>query len=196
MRFQVYLPWDEAVDSAFFSGFLSFWSYIIILNTVVPISLYVRYAVSLRRGLSRELRWSLGRLFSSVKVKSSRGNLGSSPSCAVNMLSVYLRGQSRLHCSFLGTLDCIRVREQATSETTSLLGACSCPVLASFTASLPRAQTSQITHTEPLPLVCSTASDLRCSTKLGRKIQENTFHDIHLGGKITKTESVVIQTSG
>ena len=87
-------------------------------------------------------------------------------------------------------------REQATSETTSLLGACSCPVLASFTASLPRAQTSQITHTEPLPLVCSTASDLRCSTKLGRKIQENTFHDIHLGGKITKTESVVIQTSG
>lgn len=41
-RFQVYLPWDEAVDSAFFSGFLSFWSYIIILNTVVPISLYVR----------------------------------------------------------------------------------------------------------------------------------------------------------
>ncbi|KAG6920477.1 ATPase, class I, type 8B, member 2 [Chelydra serpentina] len=41
-RFQLYLPWDEAVDSAFFSGFLSFWSYIIILNTVVPISLYVR----------------------------------------------------------------------------------------------------------------------------------------------------------
>lgn len=41
--FQIYLPWDEAVDSAFFSGFLSFWSYIIILNTVVPISLYVRY---------------------------------------------------------------------------------------------------------------------------------------------------------
>lgn len=46
MRFQVYLPWDEAVDSAFFSGFLSFWSYIIILNTVVPISLYVRYVLS------------------------------------------------------------------------------------------------------------------------------------------------------
>lgn len=46
-RFQVYLPWDEAVDSAFFSGFLSFWSYIIILNTVVPISLYVRYVLSL-----------------------------------------------------------------------------------------------------------------------------------------------------
>lgn len=41
-RFQMYLPWDTAVDSAAFSGFLSFWSYIIILNTVVPISLYVR----------------------------------------------------------------------------------------------------------------------------------------------------------
>uniref|UniRef100_A0A8C9M260 P-type ATPase N-terminal domain-containing protein n=1 Tax=Panthera tigris altaica TaxID=74533 RepID=A0A8C9M260_PANTA len=51
-RFQVYLPWDEAVDSAFFSGFLSFWSYIIILNTVVPISLYVRYA-PLRPGVCR-----------------------------------------------------------------------------------------------------------------------------------------------
>uniref|UniRef100_A0A8B9S5X6 Phospholipid-transporting ATPase n=1 Tax=Apteryx owenii TaxID=8824 RepID=A0A8B9S5X6_APTOW len=38
--FQIYLPWDEGVHSAFFSGFLSFWSYIIILNTVVPISLY------------------------------------------------------------------------------------------------------------------------------------------------------------
>lgn len=51
-RFQVYLPWDEAVDSAFFSGFLSFWSYIIILNTVVPISLYVRCVFS-ARALSR-----------------------------------------------------------------------------------------------------------------------------------------------
>lgn len=85
-RFQVYLPWDEAVDSAFFSGFLSFWSYIIILNTVVPISLYVRYVLSLLWGLSRELRWSLGKLLSSVKMKFSRGNLGSSPSCAVNIL--------------------------------------------------------------------------------------------------------------
>ncbi|NWV14313.1 AT8B2 ATPase, partial [Ptilonorhynchus violaceus] len=41
--FQIYLPWDEGVHSAFFSGFLSFWSYIIILNTVVPISLYVSH---------------------------------------------------------------------------------------------------------------------------------------------------------
>ncbi|NXO95157.1 AT8B2 ATPase, partial [Certhia brachydactyla] len=41
--FQIYLPWDKGVHSAFFSGFLSFWSYIIILNTVVPISLYVSH---------------------------------------------------------------------------------------------------------------------------------------------------------
>ena len=39
-------------------------------------------------------------------------------------------------------------------------------------------------------------SDLRCSTKLGRKIQEYSFHYIHLSGKITKSESMVIQTSG
>lgn len=41
--FQVYLPWAEGVHSASYSGFLMFWSYVIILNTVVPISLYVRY---------------------------------------------------------------------------------------------------------------------------------------------------------
>lgn len=40
--FQVFLPWDTFQRSAVFSGFLTFWSYIIILNTVVPISLYVR----------------------------------------------------------------------------------------------------------------------------------------------------------
>ncbi|EHB07290.1 Putative phospholipid-transporting ATPase ID, partial [Heterocephalus glaber] len=56
MRFQVYLPWDEAVDSAFFSGFLSFWSYIIILNTVVPISLYVSVEV-IRLGHSYFINW-------------------------------------------------------------------------------------------------------------------------------------------
>lgn len=41
-NFQVFLPWSEYQTSAVFSGFLTFWSYIIILNTVVPISLYVR----------------------------------------------------------------------------------------------------------------------------------------------------------
>lgn len=85
MRFQVYLPWDEAVDSAFFSGFLSFWSYIIILNTVVPISLYVRYVAFYAWGLSRELGLSLGQLLLSVKVKSLSRNVVSS-FFAVNML--------------------------------------------------------------------------------------------------------------
>ncbi|XP_039074863.1 phospholipid-transporting ATPase ID isoform X3 [Hyaena hyaena] len=55
-RFQVYLPWDEAVDSALVSGFLSFWSYIIILNTVVPISLYVSVEV-IRLGHSYFINW-------------------------------------------------------------------------------------------------------------------------------------------
>lgn len=41
-NFQVFLPWTQIQSSAGFSGFLTFWSYIIILNTVVPISLYVR----------------------------------------------------------------------------------------------------------------------------------------------------------
>ncbi|XP_050786743.1 phospholipid-transporting ATPase ID isoform X1 [Gopherus flavomarginatus] len=54
--FQIYLPWDTAVDSAFFSGFLSFWSYIIILNTVVPISLYVSVEV-IRLGHSYFINW-------------------------------------------------------------------------------------------------------------------------------------------
>lgn len=44
-NFWTYLLWDELLSSAVFSGFLTFWSYIIILNTVVPISLYVRYVV-------------------------------------------------------------------------------------------------------------------------------------------------------
>lgn len=40
--FQVFLPWNDYQRNAVFSGFLTFWSYIIILNTLVPISLYVR----------------------------------------------------------------------------------------------------------------------------------------------------------
>ncbi|XP_040546645.1 phospholipid-transporting ATPase ID isoform X1 [Gallus gallus] len=54
--FQIYLPWDEGVHSAVFSGFLSFWSYIIILNTVVPISLYVSVEV-IRLGHSYFINW-------------------------------------------------------------------------------------------------------------------------------------------
>lgn len=40
--FQDYLPWEDYVSSSAFSAALIFWSYFIILNTMVPISLYVR----------------------------------------------------------------------------------------------------------------------------------------------------------
>ncbi|XP_015261024.1 PREDICTED: phospholipid-transporting ATPase ID-like, partial [Gekko japonicus] len=54
--FQVYLPWAEDVHSAPFSGFLMFWSYVIILNTVVPISLYVSVEI-IRLGNSFYIEW-------------------------------------------------------------------------------------------------------------------------------------------
>ncbi|KAM9854797.1 phospholipid-transporting ATPase ID [Aulostomus maculatus] len=62
-NFQVFLAWDESQSSAVFSGFLNFWSYIIILNTVVPISLYVSVEV-LRLGHSYFINWDL-RMYSS-----------------------------------------------------------------------------------------------------------------------------------
>ncbi len=40
-QFTVFLPRQDGDDAAL-SAFLTFWSYVIILNTVVPISLYVR----------------------------------------------------------------------------------------------------------------------------------------------------------
>lgn len=43
--FTTFLPRDPGVNTAL-SAFLSFWSYVIILNTVVPISLYVRYVLA------------------------------------------------------------------------------------------------------------------------------------------------------
>uniref|UniRef100_A0A669C6M0 Phospholipid-transporting ATPase n=1 Tax=Oreochromis niloticus TaxID=8128 RepID=A0A669C6M0_ORENI len=52
----LFLPWDTFQISAVFSGFLTFWSYIIILNTVVPISLYVSVEV-LRLGHSYFINW-------------------------------------------------------------------------------------------------------------------------------------------
>ncbi|KAF1386854.1 hypothetical protein PFLUV_G00099180 [Perca fluviatilis] len=55
-NFQVFLPWNTFQSSAVFSGFLTFWSYIIILNTVVPISLYVSVEV-LRLGHSYFINW-------------------------------------------------------------------------------------------------------------------------------------------
>ncbi|XP_060705042.1 phospholipid-transporting ATPase ID [Hemiscyllium ocellatum] len=54
--FQVYLPWDVDTPNASFSGFLMFWSYVIILNTVVPISLYVSIEV-IRLGSSFYIDW-------------------------------------------------------------------------------------------------------------------------------------------
>ncbi|KAM7420818.1 hypothetical protein PAMA_015165 [Pampus argenteus] len=54
--FQSYLPWDHPVDNFLFSAFLSFWSYVIILNTVVPISLYVSVEV-IRLGHSYFINW-------------------------------------------------------------------------------------------------------------------------------------------
>lgn len=97
MRFQVYLPWDEAVDSAFFSGFLSFWSYIIILNTVVPISLYVRYAPSLPGSSGGPS----GQRPLSVKVNFWGRNATSSSSCAVNALCHLIISVGRAHFGFL-----------------------------------------------------------------------------------------------
>ncbi|XP_056143015.1 phospholipid-transporting ATPase ID [Lampris incognitus] len=54
--FQSYLPWDPPVNNFLFSAFLSFWSYVIILNTVVPISLYVSVEV-IRLGHSYFINW-------------------------------------------------------------------------------------------------------------------------------------------
>ncbi|KAM4554253.1 phospholipid-transporting ATPase ID [Fundulus diaphanus] len=55
-KFELFLPRDDFQSSAVFSGFLTFWSYIIILNTVVPISLYVSVEV-LRLGHSFFINW-------------------------------------------------------------------------------------------------------------------------------------------
>ncbi|XP_046715041.1 phospholipid-transporting ATPase ID isoform X4 [Silurus meridionalis] len=55
-NFFAYLLWDELLSSSVLSGFLTFWSYIIILNTVVPISLYVSVEV-LRLGHSYFINW-------------------------------------------------------------------------------------------------------------------------------------------
>ncbi|XP_076127026.1 phospholipid-transporting ATPase ID [Alosa pseudoharengus] len=54
-KFTVFLPREEGVDAAF-SSFLTFWSYVIILNTVVPISLYVSVEI-IRLGNSFFIEW-------------------------------------------------------------------------------------------------------------------------------------------
>ncbi|XP_006863232.1 PREDICTED: probable phospholipid-transporting ATPase FetA-like [Chrysochloris asiatica] len=54
--FQIFLPRQKYVPSSFVSAVLVFWSYIIILNTVVPISLYVSVEI-IRLGNSYYINW-------------------------------------------------------------------------------------------------------------------------------------------
>ncbi|KAJ8380655.1 hypothetical protein SKAU_G00014330 [Synaphobranchus kaupii] len=54
-KFTAFLPRQDGVGSSF-SGFLTFWSYVIILNTVVPISLYVSVEI-IRLGNSFYIDW-------------------------------------------------------------------------------------------------------------------------------------------
>uniref|UniRef100_A0A8C6FQI2 Phospholipid-transporting ATPase n=1 Tax=Moschus moschiferus TaxID=68415 RepID=A0A8C6FQI2_MOSMO len=54
--FQDYLPWEDYVTSSVFSATLIFWSYFIILNTMVPISLYVSVEI-IRLGNSFYINW-------------------------------------------------------------------------------------------------------------------------------------------
>ncbi|XP_020559605.1 phospholipid-transporting ATPase ID isoform X2 [Oryzias latipes] len=53
--FEMFLPWTKFQISTVFSGFLTFWSYIIILNTVVPIS----FVEVLRLGHSFFINWDV-----------------------------------------------------------------------------------------------------------------------------------------
>ncbi|XP_058150160.1 probable phospholipid-transporting ATPase IM [Dasypus novemcinctus] len=55
-RFRTFLFRNEEEKNSVLSGFLTFWSYIIILNTVVPISLYVSVEV-IRLGHSYFINW-------------------------------------------------------------------------------------------------------------------------------------------
>ncbi|XP_069865527.1 phospholipid-transporting ATPase FetA-like [Dipodomys merriami] len=54
--FQIFLPWDDYVSSSFLSATLIFWSYFIVLNTMVPISLYVSIEI-IRLGNSYYINW-------------------------------------------------------------------------------------------------------------------------------------------
>ncbi|XP_058379428.1 phospholipid-transporting ATPase FetA-like isoform X3 [Diceros bicornis minor] len=54
--FQNFLPWKEYVSSSVVSAILIFWSYFIILNTMVPISLYVSVEI-IRLGNSYYINW-------------------------------------------------------------------------------------------------------------------------------------------
>ncbi len=65
--FTVFLPRDEGLDAAL-SSFLSFWSYVIILNTVVPISLYVRYVPEIRKQQKSLVHWCVPECLTLVHV--------------------------------------------------------------------------------------------------------------------------------
>ncbi|XP_036891887.1 phospholipid-transporting ATPase FetA-like isoform X1 [Sturnira hondurensis] len=54
--FQNFLPWKEYVSSSVVSAIFVFWSYFIILNTMVPISLYVSVEI-IRLGNSWYINW-------------------------------------------------------------------------------------------------------------------------------------------
>nr|CAB3224702.1 phospholipid-transporting ATPase ID [Phallusia mammillata] len=56
VNFQLFMPWESYSPNPQMSGFLMFWSYIIILNTVVPISLYVSIEF-IRLGQSFFINW-------------------------------------------------------------------------------------------------------------------------------------------
>ena len=62
-NFQVYLPWEKLNANKEWtptkSGLLVFWSYLILLNTLVPISLYVSVEM-IRLGQSLFINWDLG----------------------------------------------------------------------------------------------------------------------------------------
>merc|ERR1712131_390307 len=62
-EFQVYLPWEQLNKDKPWtptkSGLLVFWSYLILLNTLVPISLYVSVEM-IRLGQSLFINWDLG----------------------------------------------------------------------------------------------------------------------------------------
>ncbi|XP_004600454.2 phospholipid-transporting ATPase FetA-like [Sorex araneus] len=55
-QFQGFLPWQRYVSSSAVSAMLIFWSYFIILNTMVPISLYVSVEI-IRLGNSYYINW-------------------------------------------------------------------------------------------------------------------------------------------
>ncbi|XP_069910071.1 phospholipid-transporting ATPase FetA isoform X2 [Oryctolagus cuniculus] len=54
--FQIFLPWENYVSSSFVSSLFIFWSYFIVLNTMVPISLYVSVEL-IRLGNSYYINW-------------------------------------------------------------------------------------------------------------------------------------------